>query len=246
MIDEPKGRMRCLDLTLPTLEQNIALDEALLLQAESSVGGEVLRFWLWPAPAVVLGAGSRVAMDVNELACRTDDIPIRRRSSGGGTVLLGQGCLLFSLVLSYDRSQLLREVRSSYQHILGKLCPALDGLLPDISMAGTSDLAAAGQKFSGNSQQRKRRFLLHHGTMLYDFDLSLIDRYLYLPERQPDYRQARPHAAFLGNLGSQSEDLKRRLRSIWDAHQELTAWPEEAVRQLVQEKYSQTDWIFRR
>src|SRR5271165_3148381 len=95
--------MHTLDLTLPTPAENLALDEALLLRAEDGAGGEVLRLWEWPRPAVVLGAGCRLAEDVDEAACVADGVPILRRSSGGGTVLLGQGCLLFTLVLRHDR-----------------------------------------------------------------------------------------------------------------------------------------------
>src|SRR5437762_2065530 len=85
-------------------------NRALLLEAEAGQGGEVLRLWEWPELAVVVGAGCRLADDVNESACLADGVPILRRSSGGGTVLLGPGCLLFSLVLAYDRSPELREI----------------------------------------------------------------------------------------------------------------------------------------
>ena len=91
--------MTYLDLTLSRLADNLALDEALLLEAEAGRGGEVLRVWEWPQPAVILGSGSRLAEDVDETACHTDGVPILRRSSGGGTVLLGTGCLCYSLVL---------------------------------------------------------------------------------------------------------------------------------------------------
>src|SRR5262249_44963282 len=158
--------MHCLDLTLPTVAANLSLDEALLLEAELGAGGEVLRFWEWPAPAVILGAGCCLAADVDEVACRTDGVPILRRSSGGGTVLLGPGCLLYSLVLAYDRAPSLREVRPSYDYILGRIRAVLVDLLPGVEQAGISDLAAAGRKVSGNAQQRKRRHLLHHGTLL--------------------------------------------------------------------------------
>src|SRR5262245_40400973 len=100
--------MQSLDVTLPTLAENLALDEALLLEAEAGHGGETLRLWEWPHPAVILGAGCRLADEVDEEACRRDGVPILRRSSGGGTVLLGAGCLLYSLVLAYDRSPELR------------------------------------------------------------------------------------------------------------------------------------------
>src|SRR6476646_5803774 len=91
--------MHFLDLTLSSPEEDIALDEALLLDAEDGLGGEVLRLWQWDQPAVILGSGGKLAEDVNESACAADGVPILRRSSGGGTVLLGPGCLCFSLVL---------------------------------------------------------------------------------------------------------------------------------------------------
>src|SRR5438874_3390218 len=111
--------MHFLEVTLPTLAENLALDEALLLEAESRRGTEILRLWEWPGPGVILGSGCWLAADVDEPACRAAGVPILRRSSGGGTVLLGTGCLCYSLVLSYDRSPALLGVRSSYINILG-------------------------------------------------------------------------------------------------------------------------------
>jgi lipoate-protein ligase A len=238
--------MHFLDLTLPTPEANLALDEALLLEAEADRGGEVLRVWEWPRPAVVLGAACRLSEDVDEGACRADGVPILRRASGGGTVALGAGCLCFSLVLAYDRDPALREIPSSYVCILERVRSALADLLPDIERAGTSDLAAGGRKFSGNAQQRKRRHLLHHGTLLYDFDLSLVGRYLRLPSRQPDYRGGRGHEEFLVNLPADPAGIKRQLREAWGADTDLPEWPASAVRQLSAEKYTQPEWIGRR
>src|SRR5262245_38971942 len=79
------GGMRLVDLTLPGAAENLALDEALLLEAEAGRGGEVLRFWEWPEPAVVLGSAGVVADDVDDPACTADGVPVLRRSSGGGT-----------------------------------------------------------------------------------------------------------------------------------------------------------------
>src|SRR5262245_9791070 len=116
--------MQYLQLTLPSPAENLALDEALLLAAEAA-GGEVLRLWEWPEPAVVLGSGCRLRDDVDVDACRAAGVPLLRRSSGGGTVLLGSGCLLFSLVLDTDRSAELRDVRRSYSAILTRVIRAL-------------------------------------------------------------------------------------------------------------------------
>ena len=240
--------MQFLDLTLPGAAENLALDEALLLEAEAGAGGEVLRVWEWPHRAVVLGSGCRLAEEVDEAACRADGVPVLRRSSGGGTVLLGPGCLCYSLVLALDRAPELAEVRPSYAYILERVARAVtaaaggDGVGP----RGTSDLAAGGMKFSGNAQQRKRRHLLHHGTLLYAFDLASVGRYLRPPPRQPEYRGGRDHAAFLRNLPTTARELTRRLRKAWQADAETHDWPGSEVARLTAEKYASDAWVRRR
>src|SRR6516164_6259043 len=238
--------MHFLDLTLPTLEENLALEEALLLQAEAGSGGEVLRIWEWQKPAVVLGSGRKIVDDVDESACAADGVPILRRSSGGGTVLLGKGCLLFSLVLAYERSVQLREIPGSYRFILGELCRGLEELFPGITPAGTSDLAIGRRKCSGNSQQRKHRFLLHHGTLLYDYNIHDVGRYLLLPRHQRKYRGGRSHEAFLMNLPAGAGQLQKQMRKTWEAEDVLDGWPKGIVEQLAREKYSNGEWIRRR
>lgn len=235
-----------LDHTARSLDENLALDEALLLAAEAGTGGEVLRFWEWPGYAVVLGAGGSVRIDVNEDACRADGVTIHRRASGGGTVLLGRGCLLFTLVLSYEGAPELRDVTASYRWILGRVCKALRPLIP-LEHGGISDLVLNGRKVSGNAQQRKGRYLLHHGTLLYDFGPSAAARYLHPPEREPAYRAGRQHEEFLTNLAADSGQLKQLLTIGFDAVPGAIAdGVADRVPAIVQQKYERADWVYRR
>lgn len=235
-----------LDLTAPSLNENLALDEALLLAAEAGTGGELLRFWEWPGYAVVLGAGGSVRIDVNEEACRTDGVTIHRRASGGGTVLLGRGCLLFSLVLAYDRAPELRDVTASYRWILARVRDALRPVAP-LELAGISDLSWDGRKVSGNAQQRKTRFLLHHGTLLYNVDRTAVTRYLHGPEREPGYRVGRSHQAFLTNLPCDAKTLKQLLALGFEAQPQGTVdLPALEVPSRLREKYDRDDWVQRR
>jgi lipoate-protein ligase A len=235
-----------LDRTLATPAENLALDEALLLEAEAGHAGEVLRIWESPTPAVVLGSGCKVAEDVDEAACLRDSVPVLRRSSGGGTVLLGSGCLLYSLVLCSDSIAELGGIHSSYAFILGRTVRAMADIIPGLEAVGISDLALGGLKCSGNAQQRKRRHLLHHGTLLYAFPLESIGEYLHVPERQPVYRQGRDHGVFLCNLPVSRDELIRRLRGEWGADQPIETIPSEVVAKLLQEKYGLDAWIRRR
>ena len=73
--------MRCLDLSLPTPEENLAADEALWEGVEAG-GAEVLRFWEAPAPFVVLGYANRAAREADLAACRARGVPVLRRVTG--------------------------------------------------------------------------------------------------------------------------------------------------------------------
>ena len=236
--------MHFLDLTLPTAEENLALDEALLLEAEDGLGGEVLRLWEWPRLAVVLGNGGKIADDVDDDACATAGVPVLRRSSGGGTVLLGPGCLCFSIVLAFARDSVLEDLHGSYAYILRRVMDALP--TPGVELAGICDLTLGGQKFSGNAQQRKRYHLLHHGTILHGFDLTRVGHYLREPPRRPDYRGSREHDVFLRNVDLSRDDLGAALRKAWGPVTAMAEWPRDRVRRLVEERYSLSAWNRRR
>ncbi|MBA4191565.1 MAG: lipoate--protein ligase family protein [Planctomycetaceae bacterium] len=238
--------MRLLDLTLPSPAENLALDEALLLAAEEGDGGEVLRLWELPSLAVVVGSGGSVEIDVNIAACEADGIPIHRRASGGGTVLLGPSCLCYSVVIACERMPGLNDIRASNRYVLGRVLRSLRGIVPDAVVEGTSDLAVNGRKFSGNAQQRKRRHFLHHGTLLCGSDLTLVPKYLNAPERQPDYRRDRPHTEFVMNLPATVAAVKRLLVEEWQTEGEYEPVPDDVVQRLVEEKYSRHEWNRRR
>ncbi len=234
------------DRTFASLEENLAFDEALLLSAEAGVSSESLRFWEYPGLAVVLGAGGSLALDVHEAGCNADGVLIQRRPSGGGTVLLGRGCLLFSLVLAYEHVLALREVNASYRWILGHLCEALRPIA-NVEPAGISDLTIAGRKVSGNAQQRKARHVLHHGTLLYNFELPLIGKYLKTPEREPAYRTGRNHGTFVANLPVDGEQLKNLISTAFTAEfAEIPQVVVERVPTLIAERYGNEAWIRRR
>jgi lipoate---protein ligase len=235
--------MHWLDLTFPAPAENLACDEALLDLCESGFADEVLRFWESMTHFVVVGYANKVASEVDVAACGTDGVPVLRRCSGGGTVLQGPGCLNYSLVLRIDAHNGLENITSANCHIMKRNAAALSKALGQTaSVEGFTDLTLDGQKFSGNAQRRKRTHLLFHGTFLLDFDLPLIGRYLRPPSRQPDYRRARSHAQFLRSLSVSRDEIKRVLRSEWNAMETLSNLLEEPLKKLVTEKYSRAEW----
>lgn len=235
--------MRYLDLTLPTAAENLALDEALLEEAEAlGEPCETLRLWEPERPMVVVGRSSRAAGEVHLEACRQRGIPVLRRSSGGLSIVTGPGCLMYAVVLSYRRRPALRMLDEAHRFVLGKLVGALKPLAPGVEFRGTSDLAIDRWKFSGNSVRCKREHFLYHGTLLYRFPLDLIETCLAMPPREPDYRQGRKHHAFVTNLPVECEAMRRALIEAWEADEPCAGWPRQRTAQLVAERFGQPEW----
>jgi len=183
----------------------VDLDARLFHELENGNGSETLRCWESVRTAVVVSALAPIAQQVHEDACRQDDVPILRRISGGGAVVIGRGCLNYALILSLDARPELRSVSDSYCRILTSIKDAL--AIPLLAVRGESDLAIDDRKISGNSQRRGRHALLHHGTILYDFDSALMDRYLRTPARAPKYRGDRSHTEFVTNAPLTRHDI---------------------------------------
>jgi lipoate-protein ligase A len=251
--------MQLVDLTLESPAENLALDEALLDEAEQSEQPrEFLRLWESSVPIVVVGRSSQVSLEVNLDACRVRGVGVLRRTSGGAAIVAGPGSLMYAVVLSYDLRPALRSLDEAHRFVLDTQLSALRPLVPRCARRGTSDLvmqmdersdvAATERKFSGNSVRCKRHHFLYHGTLLYDFDLRLIDELLLMPPRQPEYRQGRPHNTFVANLPASRNALRQTLVSTWAATAAGTTWqwPRERVEQLVATRYGHDDWNLQR
>lgn len=239
--------MKYLDVRLPTPAENLALDEALLERAVASAENvDVFRLWECDAPAVVIGRASRIRQEVELEYCEANKIPVLRRCSGGLAVVLGPGCLMYSVVLTTQNRPELTVVDRCHEFVLGQTRAALASLAVDVSISGTSDLALGNRKCSGNSLRCKREAVLYHGTLLYDASIELISRCLSMPPRAPDYREKRSHADFLTNLPVDAASLKRVLTDVWQCECTLDDWPRQETADLVRQKYLSDDWNFSR
>ena len=77
------------------------------------------------------------------------------------------------------------------------------------------------------------------------FRSQWIGRYLTEPPRQPEYRQQRPHAAFVTNLPAARAPLMEAVDRSLERRRGREYWPEERVAELVAQKYGQAQWNLR-
>lgn len=241
--------MRLLDLSYEEPARNLALDEALLDAAEEGESGDSLRLWESPVPFVVLGTAQILADEVHEDACVQDGMPILRRCSAGGCVLQGPGSLNYSLVYCLDEHPELRGIGASYRHLLAQLCVAFERRGIRVTHEGVCDLVCEGRKVSGNAQRRRRRAILHHGTLVYAPAYQGMARYLREPKDRPAYRGGLTHADFVGRLPLPPDQLREVVIEAFGAPAILSApsaWELAHATAAAVAKYSDAAWTRRR
>ena len=239
--------MQRLDLNLATPAGQLAADEALLDACEAGGGDETLLFWEPRETFVVVGYANRVAAEVNVAACEAEGIPIFRRCSGGGTVVQLPGGLNYSLLLRIAETGPTRNITTANRFIMEQNRASLASLFPSsrISVRGHTDLCLGEKKFAGNSQRRRKNFLLFHGTLLLNCDLKRIGELLLMPSLEPDYRAHRPHAEFVGNLNLSAGMVKDALAAAWNANMLFSNPPLAAMEKLALAKYSAREWNYK-
>src|SRR5262245_34995039 len=204
--------MACHDLTMPSVAEDLALDEAMLLEADAGRSPPLVRFWEARDYAVVLGASRRLRDDVLVDACRADGVPVLRRSSGGGTVVVGPGALNVTVILPEAAAPGLSAVDVAQRSVLERIAASIRRAGPPVAVMGHGDLTLGDRKCGGSAQRRLKHWFLVHCSILYHFAIERIDRYLTIPARQPAYRQGRGHADFLMNLELNRQALVDALR----------------------------------
>ena len=201
-----------------TPHENLAIDETLLDACEIQ-GTPALRVWESPTYFVVMGRSGKREEEACVDVCERDGVPILARCSGGGTVLQGPGCLNYTVVLPFSFHPSLGSISGTTAFVMEKMRQVVAQFEPDVAIQGISDLAlfrdGAWLKVSGNAQRRRYRAFLFHGTLLYNFNLDQVTRYLQIPKRQPAYRDQRAHHQFVMNLAVSKDQLIDAFSDVW-------------------------------
>jgi lipoate---protein ligase len=185
-------------------------EEDAQISATRADGQRRLRVYRLPRAVVVLGRGSKPELEVDLEACRRDGVPVQRRRGGGCAVVVDPGNVIVAVTLplaGIGRNLL------HFDRLTRWLAAALDRLgAPPIVRQGASDLTIADRKVGGACIYRGKDLLHYAATLLVTPELTLIERYLRHPPREPDYRRGRAHPDFLVALGGDASELEAALR----------------------------------
>ncbi len=149
---------------------NFALEKYLIEELDTSDG--YFMFWR-TAPTLMIGRYQNAYAEVNMDYAKAHDINIVRRITGGGTIYTDPNGWQFSFInKAHDKKEI------DFHTYTKPIIDALASIDVQAVKSGRNDLLIDGKKFSGNAQYVKKNVMLHHGSLLFDTDLSELVRSL--------------------------------------------------------------------
>ena len=162
--------------------------------------------------------------------------------------MVGPGVLCVTTILPEDAAPGLSRVDLAHDHVLERIAAAIKNAGVSTRVLGRGDLVLDGRKCGGSAQRRLRSWFMVHCSILYDFEIERIVRYLKMPRRQPEYRSGRSHGDFLVNLAFNRHELEAGLRNTLGAGMidcPAPDVPPELIQSLLSEKFLNREWIER-
>ena len=132
---------------------------------------EVFMLWI-NKPSILIGRNQNTVSEIHLDYVKDNGIEVVRRLSGGGTVYNDLGNMNFTFITNRDPAG--GQVKNGFEKFALPVINALRSLGVNAVFTGRNDIVIDGKKFSGNAQYFQKDKLLHHGTLLFDCDMSKL------------------------------------------------------------------------
>ncbi len=233
---------------------NLALEEYLLRHTSFE------SFMLWRSePCIVVGKHQNALSEVNFPYVYENDVVVARRLSGGGTVFHGPGNLNFTFIRNGEPGRLI-----DFKKHTAPIIDFLNDMGVQATFEGKNDLRVHGLKISGNAEHVYKNRVLHHGTLLYDADLSMLNEAIMVKAGRYQDKSVQSVRSRVANVSGFLTDPPgfnqfREMLAGWltsyfkenidGRHEIVEAYrlnPEEIslIEKLASEKYAQWDWNY--
>ncbi|CAN6876335.1 unnamed protein product [Brassica oleracea] len=146
-------------------------------------------------PTIVMGMSGKPSQLLEVGPVIKDRIPVIKRFTGGGTVIVDKSTLFVSLICNKDDVPSVqpypRSVMAWSGSLYGEVFEGVDGF-----HLRENDYVFGDRKFGGNAQSIIRNRWIHHTSFLWDYNVRNM-AYLKLPSKVPQYRLERDHTEFV-------------------------------------------------
>lgn len=175
-------------------------------------------------PAIVVGISGQLEKLIHKEKWKEAPIPIIRRFSGGGTVVVNEETLFVTLICQSDALPIPPFPHPIMQWTADTLYAPLFPKKPFLLQE--NDYVFGEKKWGGNAQSIIKGRWLHHSSLLWDYKRAMMD-YLLPPPKTPAYRKERTHTEFLCCLRDHhpcpnlfQDEVIKQLKSIFNIIEE--------------------------
>ncbi|PON56795.1 Biotinyl protein ligase (BPL) and lipoyl protein ligase (LPL), catalytic domain containing protein [Trema orientale] len=146
-------------------------------------------------PTIVMGISGGAAELLDIKSVLRDGIPVIRRFTGGGTVIVDSGTVFVTLICNKEAVTGLQPYPRPIMFWSGLFYAKVFHGIGDFHLR-ENDYVFGTRKFGGNAQSITKNRWIHHTSFLWDYDVRNM-AYLKHPKRAPEYRLARDHLEFV-------------------------------------------------
>lgn len=154
-------------------------------------------------PSIVMGISGKKRELVDELAAKEKSIPLIRRYSGGGCVVVDEDTLFISFIIGKEF-----YTAPLYPESIHRWAEDLylsSWKIPGFALR-ENDYVIQEKKCGGNAQYLKKDRFVHHTTFLWKYCPTKMSLLLH-PAKEPSYRKKRDHLDFLQPLHSHAKSV---------------------------------------
>lgn len=155
---------------------NLALEEYFVKHKD--LNDDILILWQ-NEPTIVIGKNQNPYDELNLDYVEKNNIKVVRRMSGGGAVYHDLGNLNYTIIKSEAQ-----YYRNDFSFFALPVISCLKKLGVTATFNGRNDILIEEKKFSGNAQYFYKNKVLHHGTLLFSSDLTVLAKALQVKKEK--------------------------------------------------------------
>ena len=161
--------------------------------------------WIPNETCIVMGRSNNPVDSLLIENIITDNIPVYKRPSGGETVVLSNKMIVLSVAVEQTD---FKSGKSYFKDYNNKIISALESFgIKNLGYKGISDITINNLKILGSSIYQNKHVVFYHAVLNVCESVSLIDRYLKHPVREPDYRKNRSHKDFVTSIAQEKYNI---------------------------------------
>jgi lipoate-protein ligase A len=238
--------------------EGLAVDDTLPQSVVNHGSPPILHLYTF-VPSVIVGKYQDIEAALKLDRCRARGIEYNRRSTGGGTVIMGPEIIALGLGIHVDWPGLEKGGVGGVFESMGQvLTKSLERLGVPSHFQPKNDLEVSGKKIAGLSAAAETgKSLLFHTSFLVDFDVALMLDIMNTPmEKVSDkgyncfsqrMTTVRQELGKLVPVTAAMEAIQNSFETefgIRFREDEPDCWEKNTIRRFIEERYTNKDWIF--